>query len=111
MQQIFIRLLSMLVAMTILIATATAAPSSSALRWETVETVADGLSTADRFDVAIVENYIYVYTPEPTTVKVFTILGQLISQAELKEGVSRMKVSARGIYILKSGSVTRRITL
>ena len=55
--------------------------------------------------------YIYVDMARPATVKIYTILGQLVSQQQLKAGTSRLRVKSRGIYILKTQNTTRRITV
>lgn len=80
--------------------------------WESMPTPA-GIEQADidKVDVNVRDGYIYVYTPTRTSVKVFSILGQLISQETLPSGMSRLKISAKGIYILKIGSITRRVTI
>ncbi len=87
-----------------------AGPASQAPRWETVQAVVSELSD-DTFDVAVREQYIYVYTPRPVNIKLFTILGQLVSQGALPAGTSRLRLNSRGIYILKAGDVTRRINI
>lgn len=87
---------------------AVAAPAPAA-RWEQVETAAADLP--DDAAVTVRDNNIYVTVARPTAVKLFTILGQPVSQATLPAGTSRFKVAARGIYILKLGSSTRRITI
>ena len=79
-------------------------------RWETVDTVVESLSD-DRVDITVRDHYIYVSTPRPVTAKLFTILGQPVTQAQLPSGTSRLRIDARGIYILKVGSLTRRITI
>ncbi len=77
--------------------------------WETVDNVV--ADTADDLAVTVRDRYIYVSVPRSTDVKLFTILGQPIARATLPAGTSRFKVSARGIYILKAGSITKRITI
>lgn len=62
-------------------------------------------------DITVRDNYLYLTVSKPVTVKVFSILGQLISQETLQPGTRRLRIAARGIYILKIGAVTRRITL
>ena len=47
----------------------------------------------------------------PTTVKVFSILGQLITQKQIAAGKVRLHMDTRGIFILKAGGATRRINL
>ena len=79
-------------------------------RWETVDTVVESLSD-DRVDITVRDHYIYVFSPRPVTAKLFTILGQPVTQAQLSSGTSRLRIDARGIYILKVGSLTRRITI
>ena len=54
-------------------------------RWETVDTVVESLSD-DRVDITVRDHYIYVSTPRPVTAKLFTILGQPVTQAQLPAG-------------------------
>ena len=85
-------------------------------RWEAVD-APDRMFTEMRSDpeaqaeMAVRENYIYIATPRSVNVKVFTILGQLISQSTLPAGIHRLPMSAKGIYIIKIGSSTRRVTI
>lgn len=110
MKRLTKRIIPLVVAAVALMApVAVAAPSQSS-RWETVERVVEELSD-ERLDVAVRDQYVYVFTPQPVNVKMFTILGQLVSQASLPAGTSRFKVPTRGIYILKAGTITRRITI
>ncbi len=87
-----------------------AGPATQAQRWETVQTIVSELSEGT-FDVAVRDHYIYVYSPQPINIKLFTILGQLVSQGSLPAGTSRLRLNSRGIYILKAGDVTRRINI
>lgn len=84
-------------------------PSQQSPRWEQVESI--DAEMTDEVTVNVRDNCVYVTVSRPTTVKLFTILGQPISQVSLQPGTSRFRVGARGIYILKIGSVTRRITI
>jgi len=84
--------------------------------WEQVQPLQSVTSRNDdgneeRLEVTVRDGYIYVTTRRPVTVRVMTILGQLISQQNLPEGTSRLKVTSRGIYILKAGSQTHRVTI
>lgn len=67
--------------------------------------------TSESVEVIVNDGYIYVSCQRPTTVKVFTILGQLISQETLPAGTHRLRMSSKGIYILKAADVTRRVTI
>ena len=90
--------------------------SGAAVRWEAVD-APDRMFTEMRSDpeaqaeMAVRENYIYIATPRSVNVKVFTILGQLISQSTLPAGIHRLPMSAKGIYIIKIESSTRRVTI
>ena len=65
----------------------------------------------EQIEVSVKDGYVYINTPRNVTVKIFSILGQLISQEEIPAGTYRMRIASRGIYILKAGPVTRRITI
>ena len=91
--------------------------SSAAPRWESVDTPVSVLTQIEQrvedngVDMAVSDGYIYIGTSRPVTVKVFTILGQLISQESLTAGTHRLRMTARGVYILKIGPATRRVTI
>lgn len=88
--------------------------SGAAPRWEQVNAPDRGLTElrSDTDDIVTVrDSSIYVMCPRSVNVKVFTILGQLICQETLPAGVHRLQMSAKGIYILKIGTATRRVTI
>lgn len=66
---------------------------------------------ADTPEVWVKDGYIYISTQRPVTVKIFSILGQQISQEPVPAGTYRLHLASRGIYILRAGTLTRRITL
>lgn len=65
----------------------------------------------DNPEIRVSEGYVYITVSRTTTVKVFSILGQLISQETIQPGISRFRLPSRGIYILKAGAITKRITI
>lgn len=67
--------------------------------------------SSDGIEIFSKDGYIVVRLPHKTQVKVFTILGQLVSQAELNAGTSMLKVNSRGIYIVKVGNVTQKVAM
>lgn len=67
--------------------------------------------TSDGIEIFGKDGYIVVRLPQKAQVKVFTILGQLVSQAELNAGTSMLKVNSRGIYIVKVGNVTQKVAM
>lgn len=80
--------------------------------WETVSSAASAdASEAPVYEASVRNGYVYVTVSKPLTVKVYTILGQLVSQQTVPAGTSRLRLQVRGIYILKMGEVTRRINV
>lgn len=79
--------------------------------WEVVDTSAASVSMAETVEVEVRDGYIYVATSKPITVKILSIVGRTISEQKLPAGVSRLKVASRGIYILKAGDTTMRVTI
>ena len=108
LKRLIIRLMTV-AALTLLTVPAVAAPS-----WEKVavrQTEVTDMADSDAVEVSVYDGSIYVSLNTKTEVKVFTILGQLVARQKLDAGTWRLPLSARGIYILKAGSVTRRITI
>ena len=118
------RLLALALTAAISAAAATAAPPA----WETVAVYsatsaapgsgkspveADAADKgAERVDVSVRDGYVYITaTGAEVEVKVFSILGQLITRRDVPPGVVRLRLGARGIFILKAGDITRRINL
>ena len=66
---------------------------------------------SDGVEIFGLNGALVVRTPHRVQVKVFTILGQLVSQAVLNPGTSQLRISARGIYIVKIGNVTQKVAL
>lgn len=89
--------------------------AEGALKWEYVSTstisMSDDTSDTEKLEVSVKDGYIYVDTSRPVTIKLMSILGQLVSQQNLPAGVSRIKMTARGVYILKAGSYTKRVSV
>lgn len=103
--------LALLLAATAPLAAAAAEPAQP--HWEVVETLpADIVELQnERVDVLVRDGVIYLALPRPTQVKLFTILGQPVAQDRLPAGTSRLRPPGRGIYILKAGSYTCRVTI
>ncbi len=105
------RRLLMILALTAAIFAADAASP----KWEEVSSVPTVVQTqlneSEQVQTAVKDGYIYIVSSQPVTVKLFTILGQLISQETIPAGTHRFKMTTRGIYILKAGGLTRRVTI
>lgn len=86
--------------------------ANAAPKWEQVGTeIAIEATDENYVSVEVRNGCIYVTTAQPVEVKVFSIVGQLISQAKLEPGISRLKMNSRGLYIVKIGEKTLRVTL
>ena len=98
--------------------TATGLPAAPQV-WEEVNAevaVRSGLAQGaaeggDGVELVSRDGALFLVLQRPMTVEVFTILGQPVSRATLKAGVHRLRLTSRGIYILRAGSVTRRVTI
>lgn len=95
--------------------------SAAGTHWEQVN---DSLSSAtvhinpdnaaeaeEGVEIFVRGGYIYIVTDHEISARVFSILGDLIGDGQLKPGVYRMPMKARGIYIIKAGMATLRVTL
>ncbi len=114
------RIRAWLLAVAMATAVGVAAQSTGAQasgRWETTDpTKARQGATvekveADQPEVWVKDGYIYITAPRAVTIRIYSILGQMISQEAVPPGTFRLHVASRGIYILKMGNVTRRVTL
>lgn len=104
------RIATMLAFLALMSAPMHAAPSV----WEHTGTL--GRAEAERIDdsgmeLTVRDGTVTLILSRPTQVKVLTILGQPVSQETLPAGIHRLKLKSRGIYILRVGQATRRITL
>lgn len=105
-------LLSLLLLVTA-VALPVAAQAPAAPRWEVVDRLAAAVEEPqnDHVEVIVRDGAIYVSVPHPAQVKLFTILGQTVAQASIPAGTARIRPRGRGIYILKAGSFTCRVTI
>ena len=54
---------------------------------------------------------ITIVTPKRITVRVYTILGQIVSQATLQPGTSELRLGTRGICLVRSGNLTQKLAI
>ncbi len=87
----------------------------NARAWEEADRVPQSTDRSqvdnDGPEIVVSDGWIYVNTTRPITIKIYSILGQLIRQDSLPAGTFRLHMASRGIYILKAGAITRRITI
>lgn len=62
-------------------------------------------------EVIVKDGYIYIWSQKPVTAKLFSILGQQIHSETVPAGLHRLRLNTKGIFILKAGTLTKRVTL
>ena len=68
--------------------------------------------TSDGIEIYGSNGTITIYTPKRITVRVYTILGQVVSQATLQAGTtSELRLGSRGIYLVRIGNMTQKVAL
>lgn len=104
---------------TLLLATAGSAfalpPDYAPKGWEQVKSY-DSADTRTVIKEAELEiksapSAILVVAPHPVQIKVFTILGRIVSDTSLPAGTSRLTLPAHGVYIIKAGTLTCKIAV
>lgn len=63
------------------------------------------------YGVATSGEWVYVTSAGEVKASLLTVLGQRVTEVNLPAGTHRFRLAARGIYILRLGSSTYRITL
>lgn len=88
--------------------------NADSIGWEQVKTeVKDAKQIAKDSDIEIrtTPTFIIVTSSRPLQIKVFTILGRLVSEQSLPAGTSRLDVGAHGVYIVKAGDFTCKVAI
>ena len=86
------------------------------IQWHETRREVQGKSVNDPRQSDGIEIYgskgtITIYTPKRITVRVYTILGQVVSQATLQPGTSELKLGSRGIYLVRIGNMTQKVAI
>lgn len=100
---------------TVVITLATPSIASGKVQWREISGEPPGRSLTDARASDGVEIYqrsgaIIIKTQHTIQVKVFTILGQLVSQATLNPGTAELRLN-RGIYMVKVGNITQKVAI
>ena len=67
--------------------------------------------TSDGVQIYGSNGTITIVTPKRITVRVYTILGQMVSQATLQPGISELRLNSRGIFLVRIGSLTQKVAI
>lgn len=82
--------------------------------WEQIKTErADAKAVVRETDIEIksANNVIIINTNHTVQIKVFTILGRLVSNETLPAGRSQLILPAHGVYIVKVGDLTCKVAV
>ena len=81
--------------------------------WEAVRADISGLNTVAHdtdVEIRVAPGHVVVVASQSVQIKVFTILGQVVSSETLPAGTSRLQLS-HGVYIVKVGDLTCKIAV
>ena len=67
--------------------------------------------TSDGVEIYGSNGIITIVTPKRIVVRVYTILGQVVSQATLQPGTSELRLGSRGIYLVRIGNITQKVAI
>ena len=107
------RHLRVFMAMAAVCAVALAPSLAIAKGWEAVRADVSGLNSVahdEEVEIRVSPGHVVVVASQPVQIKVFTILGQVVSSETLPAGVSRLPLS-HGVYIVKVGDLTCKIAV
>lgn len=106
------RLCGLIVIVAVILSVAMPLPSF-AKGWEPVRTDVPGLNPVARdndVEIRVSPGQVVVIASQSVQIKVFTILGQVVSSESLPAGTSRLQLS-HGVYIVKVGDLTCKIAV
>ncbi len=87
----------------------------AAKNWESVrqERLAEGriVTRTSEVEVRTLSGTILIYANRPVQVRVFSILGQLVSSDTVPAGVSQLTLGTHGMFIVKVGDLTCKVAL
>lgn len=89
--------------------------AQAAKSWESVrqERLSEGkiVTRTTEVEVRTLSGTILIYTNRPMQVRVFSILGQLVSSETVPAGVSQLSLGSHGLFIVKIGDLTCKVAL
>lgn len=103
-----------LLTLTLLVMAAAAPVCAAAKGWEPIKTErADAKHVARdaEFEIKSASKAIIVSTNHPMQIKIFTILGRLVSSDTIPQGTSQFILPAHGVYIVKIGDLTCKVAV
>lgn len=109
------RLKTYMTCAALLITLAMSMPVSAAVKgWEVIkEERIDAKSVVRETELEIksASGVIIINTNHPVQIKVFTILGRIVSSETVPAGRSQLQLPAHGVYIVKVGDLTCKVAV
>ncbi len=108
-----IRRLRVFMASVAIMAVALSPALCDAKGWEPVRADVSGLNSVaqdEDVEIRVSPGHVVVVAAQQVQIKVFTILGQVVSSETLPAGTSRLPLS-HGVYIVKVGDLTCKIAV
>ena len=107
--------LSRLAVLLVLIAALFAAPAHAAQgKWEQIKSERTDTHTIAKdsdTEIKIAKGIVVVNSSKQVQVKIYTILGQIVSRETLPPGISQISVLPHGVYIIKIGDLPCKAAL
>ena len=69
------------------------------------------MTRTSEVEVRTLSGTILIYANRPVQVRVFSILGQLVSSDTVPAGVSQLTLGTHGMFIVKVGDLTCKVAL
>lgn len=89
-------------------------PAAAAHGWEQVKTERPDakpvVKEAD-FEIKTASGMVLVNSTRPMQIKIFTILGRIVSHETVPAGRSQLELPAHGVYIIKIGDLTCKVAV
>ncbi|MDE6237038.1 MAG: T9SS type A sorting domain-containing protein [Muribaculaceae bacterium] len=83
-------------------------------RWEAVKTERTDAKTVVKeteIEIRTADSTIIVISNHTVQIKIFTILGRLVSNEILQPGISQISLPAHGVYLVKTGNITCKVAI
>lgn len=100
--------------LVVAIAAIAAMPAEAAPKWEAVKTErtdAKSIVKETELEIKTASSTIIVTANHSVQIKIFTILGRLVSSETLPAGTSQLQLPAHGVYIVKAGALTCKVAI
>ena len=106
----------LLVILTLLLSLGLGNVAQGEVQWRETNREVQGKSwndpkTSDGIEIYGRNGTITIVTPKRINVRVYTILGQIVSQATLQPGTSELRIGSRGIYLVRIGNMTQKVAI